>query len=332
MYKVYINALLNILTNHAYEIFINRLRVSADDISLLTTQQSFLAVLMHKCYCYSLKWRYEFNNSKSGVVETKAVHYQSMKTHEWILGRDTVDELYEYKNLGVLKNCIDSVLKSYIGSFSSNVDDSIEKTCNKAGMIFSCHLDRRKVNPLIYVKFWRQACLPSLLFGAELFMLTPGLLLKLKSCQSWFLKHIFYVPTFTPGPILLKMSGLNSVASEISIKKLLFLGRLITEPNISPTVRNLFQCRAESYFDTNVTSAGVLLGISEALVKYDLFHHFESWYNSSIFPSYENWKIIVSDRIQVSENDAWLHSGTIIQTCILFEPVLEICLLQIFGP
>ena len=135
---------------------------------------------MHTCYCYSLKWRYEFNNSKSGVVtfdETKAVHYQSMKTREWILGGDTVDELYEYKNFGVLEN--------YIGSFSSNVDDNIEKTRNKAGMIFSSHLNRRKVNPLIYVKFWRQACLPSLLFGAELFTFTPGLLLKLERCQSY---------------------------------------------------------------------------------------------------------------------------------------------------
>ena len=55
-----------------------------------------------------------------------------------------------------------------------------------------------------------------------------------------FLKHIFYVPSLTPGPILLKMSGLNSVASEIAIKKLLLLGRLITEPNMAPTVRNLF--------------------------------------------------------------------------------------------
>ena len=65
------------------------------------------------------------------------------------------------------------------------------------------------------------------------------------------------------------MSGLNSVASKIAIKKLLLLGRLITEPNMAPTVRNLFQCRVESYFDTNVTSAGVLLSISEVLVKYD---------------------------------------------------------------
>ena len=134
MYKAYINALLNSLTNHAYGISINGLRIPspsfADDISLLTTLQSFLAPLIHTCYCHCLKWRYKFNNSKSGVVtcdETKTVHYQSMKTREWIRGGNTVDELYEYKTLGALK--------IYIGSFSLNVDDNIEKTRNKAGMI-----------------------------------------------------------------------------------------------------------------------------------------------------------------------------------------------------
>ena len=206
MYKVYINDLLNTLTIHAYPIFINGLRVSspsfADHNCLFITQKSFLAVLMHICYCYSLKWRYEFNNSKSGVVtfgETKAVHYRSMKLREWILGGDTVDKLYEYKNLGVLKN--------YIGSFSSNIDNNIEKTRNKPVMIFSSLLDRRKVHPFIYVKFWRQACLPSLLLRAELFTLTPGLLLKLERCRSWFLKHIFYVPSFTPGLSYLRCWG-----------------------------------------------------------------------------------------------------------------------------
>ena len=34
-----------------------------------------------------------------------------------------MEELYEYKNLGVLKN--------YVGSFSSNIDDNIDKTRKK---------------------------------------------------------------------------------------------------------------------------------------------------------------------------------------------------------
>ena len=161
------------------------------------------------------------------------------------------------------------ILKNYIGSFSSNVDDNIEKTCNKAGMIFSSHLDRRKVNPLIYVKF---ACLPSLLFGTELFTFTPGLLMKLERYQSWFLRHIFHVPTFAPSLLLLKMSGLGSVAFEIASRKLLFLRRLISEP----AVRNLSESRIKSCFNANVISVGVMLSISEVLVKYNLFHYFES--------------------------------------------------------
>ena len=95
-----------------------------------------------------------------------------------------------------------------------------KKTGNKFGLIFASSFDRRKVNPLVYVK---QACLPSLLFGAEVWTLTPTFLLKLERCQYWFLKHIFYVPEFAPGPLLLKLSGLNSIESEVATKKLLYL-------------------------------------------------------------------------------------------------------------
>ena len=152
MYKVYINSVLNELTNHCYAISINQLSLPspsfADKIALLGLYPTFLTSLMGMCYKYSTKWRYEFNHTKSGFVaygETKPVHFEEMKECEWILGDGTVDELYEYKNLGVLKN--------YIGSFSSDVEDNIDKTRKKAGMIFSSDFDRCKVNPFIYIKF-----------------------------------------------------------------------------------------------------------------------------------------------------------------------------------
>ena len=128
---------------------------------------------MNKCHNYSKTWGYEFNHSKSGVVifgESKPLHCKSMKEREWALGVDTVEGLYGYKNLGVLKN--------YCGSFASSISDNIDKTRKKAGTIFSSNVYHRKTNPLICVKFWRQVCLPSLLFGAELFTLTFSLLLE----------------------------------------------------------------------------------------------------------------------------------------------------------
>ena len=71
-------------------------------------------------------------------------------------------------------------------------------------MIFTCNFDRRKTKPLICIKFWREACLPSLLFGAELFSLNTtqlnqlgaelfslntAQLNQLERCQQWFLKR-----------------------------------------------------------------------------------------------------------------------------------------------
>ena len=103
MYKVYINSLLNELTNHCYAISIHRLSLhspsSADDIALLALYPTFLTSLMGMCYKYSTKWRYEFNHTKSGVVtysEINFAHFEEIKEHGWISGDGTVDELYEY--------------------------------------------------------------------------------------------------------------------------------------------------------------------------------------------------------------------------------------------
>ena len=96
---------------------------------------------MSICYKYDIKWRYEFNLSKSGIVtlgESKPQHFESMKNRLWLLGDTIVDELYEYKNLGVLKN--------YVGSFSSNVEDNIDKTHKKVGLSFASNFDCRKLN------------------------------------------------------------------------------------------------------------------------------------------------------------------------------------------
>ena len=128
---MYVNGLLTVLSNHCYAILINGLRVPspsfADDISLLTLHPSFLMTFMNIFNRYGIKWRYDFNRSKGGVVtfgETKPYRFESLKNCEWLLGDTKVEELYEYKNLGVLKN--------YFGSFSSNIDDNIDKTREKS--------------------------------------------------------------------------------------------------------------------------------------------------------------------------------------------------------
>ena len=78
IHKVFINSLLVKLTQHSFAISINMLSIPslsfADDISLLGTYPTFLSIFMHLCNEYSINGKYEFHNSKSGIVtigETK---------------------------------------------------------------------------------------------------------------------------------------------------------------------------------------------------------------------------------------------------------------------
>ena len=59
----------------------------------------------------------------------------------------------------------------------------------------------------------------------------------------------FLAPKFAPRVLLLKLFNLNSVEAEADIRKLLFLGRLITQADMVETVKSLFLIRVEDYFD-----------------------------------------------------------------------------------
>ena len=100
MYKVYINGLLNELSNHCCAIFVDRLSLSspslADDILLITLHPSFLQSFMSECFRYSLQWKYEFIHTEGGIVpfgESKPLHLAAMQSRKWVLGDDIVDEL-----------------------------------------------------------------------------------------------------------------------------------------------------------------------------------------------------------------------------------------------
>ena len=152
---------------------------------------------------------------------------------------------------------------------------------------------------------WHQARLLTLLYGTELFTLTPTLLTKFERCQQWFLKNVFYVPKFAPCQLLLKLSGLWSIDSEIGLRKLLFLDRLLTGDKMAPVVSNLFQIRSQSCFDANIVTLGVLPIICEALHKYGLFSYFDSRFPDSVFPKYSQWKSIVKTKIREFEVNSW---------------------------
>ena len=86
-------------------------------------------------------------------------------------------------------------------------------------------------------------------------------------------------------PLLLKLSDLNPIESEEATKKVLLLGRLIIESRMVSLIKSLLDSRTKTFFDSDISSLNVLPSIAQSPKKFDLFYHFETWYNNSIFPS-----------------------------------------------
>ena len=158
---------------------------------------------------------------------------------------DVVKERNEYKNLGVTKN--------YAHSCSRDIDEAIKKARRKGGMILSMEFDRKKVNPLIYIKLWKQTCLPSLVFGSELWSLTKTDVVCLERCQNWFVRKVFN----SSHLLLLKISGLISVENEIAKRKLFFFARVALSTS-DTVLGKLFQARVRSFLSIQNNSFGFI--------------------------------------------------------------------------
>ena len=99
LYKVFFSRLLLIISNDPFSLSIKNIPVGcptfADDLTLLALFPSFLQHLMSIVCDFSIKWRYEFNHTKSGVVvfgESTIQHAKSMMSRKFNLGLDVVKE------------------------------------------------------------------------------------------------------------------------------------------------------------------------------------------------------------------------------------------------
>ena len=84
---------------------------------------------------------------------------------------------------------------------------------------------------------------------------------------------------------------------------------MIIENKLTPTVRNLFHYRVDSFFDESISSLGILPSICEALHRNKLFDYFESLFHDSTFPIYSSRKTIVKNKINKHGDNAWNEYG-----------------------
>ena len=177
-------------------------------------------------------------------------------------------------------------------------------------MLFFADFYRRRINPMVYIKFWKQACIPALLFGAELWTVTKSGIEKFERCQRWFLKKPFHLPDFVDSLLLNVISGLPTIGSLLQQKKLYFLGRILTLPNVPKVVLHILKLRLNMLnVDSDSKSTGFLGEILHSLETYNLIPYLHLWQEVSIFPSYRKCEQIVNSRIFKHERTYFLTAS-----------------------
>ena len=143
------------------------------------------------------------------------------------------------------------------------------------------------MNPMVYITFWRQACILALLFGTELWTVTKLGLKKLERCQGWFLKKLFHLPDIVNSLLLNVTSGHPTIGSLLHQKKLYFLDRILTLPKAPKVVPDILKLRLNMLnVDSDSKSNGFLGEILHSLETYNLVPYLHLWQRVSICPSY----------------------------------------------
>ena len=137
-------------------------------------------------------------------------------------------------------------------------------------MLFSADFDRRRMNPMVYITFWRQPCIPALLFGAELWTVTKSGLEKLERCQRWFLKKLFHLPDFVDSLLLNVISGLPTIALCCIRKGYIFSAEILTLPKVPKVMIDILKLRLNMLnVDSDSKSTGFLGAILHPLESYN---------------------------------------------------------------
>ncbi len=142
----------------------------ADDLALVADNALSLQTMINTVYEYSCDWRYKINPSKSSILvigESVVSRAKNRELRHWSLGNLKINEAEEAHHLGILKSASPSSTMPRTNQRASR-GRSAFFALNAVGARFG------NLHPHTILKLYRTLCLPTLLFGSELWMLNKN--------------------------------------------------------------------------------------------------------------------------------------------------------------
>ena len=306
LYEVFINDLLIELRDSRHGIQMFDIDITcptfADDIASETISKTSMNALLNIVYKHSITWRYSFSYDKCNAMITGPDECPNRKIK---LGNEVIECKKQVKHVGIII-CKDN--KDMI-----NVID--EKVSLARKYIFSARglgSYMVPVSPRIMSKLYWSVAVPKFTYGLELCVLNDNCINTLEEAHRKFSKIIQMLPISSPNPSHIALLGWLSMSSYISMKKVLFMWRILSLPcdNIyRRIVQKLISCIRD---DDIIPYVSPIYDIYRYVCSYGLQIHLKNILEREEIINYTVWKRSIKTIVWSYEFEKWKA------TCMLY--------------
>ncbi len=189
--------------------------VFADDLTLIALCRLTLTNLVGTANRYSKRWNFEYNLLKSLFLAW------GRNKKPLRMGNGEMQAVTQSTHVGVP---LCTTKKAELEAVTSRINETrrLSLFLNSLGS-----MRKQGVNPVTTSKLYHAVCIPKLLYGLEVWDLSPECLNKLESFHEEVGRRIQWLPDNTSSPACHATLGWFSVEGLIDIMRLMFLWKLV---------------------------------------------------------------------------------------------------------
>ena len=227
-------------------------------------------------FAYAYKWLFLIHAEKSCVL-TFSCKKRAEAAYPFHIGNAQLREESTTNHLGILQ---DTSLKSV-----KRTRASIQKGRNAFHAMIGYGVKPLGMNPITAISLYRKIILTSVLYGCEIWNnLSTTEINKIDKFQRYIVKRVQGLPVRTRTDMCESMLGLHPLSSEITIRKLLFLHKIISLPSDS-ICQMIFLRKLYLYLSGSTITMGFIPDICHLLCEYNLQYILSGSWDIARLPS-----------------------------------------------
>ncbi|MES9904479.1 MAG: reverse transcriptase domain-containing protein [Sedimenticola sp.] len=291
LYKVYINELLDRLSNTGIGATIGNITVPAptcaDDVTLISSDPNELQRLINITKDYSFMEGYQLQEVKSVILRVKTSKREYNDNESWTLGDKHMPIVDSTTHMGILRTTKSQEHHA--------VEDNIQKAKRTLYSLMGSGLHGENgLDPETSTSLIQTYVLPVLTYGLEVIIPTGKSLTMLEVQFKKIIKHVLSMSTHTADPAVYMLSGFLPIEACIHKKILSLFGNITRSPNTS-----IEKQLAERQLEVkSMNSNSWFIAVKKILLKYDLQSPDEL---IQMPPKKQEWKRIINKAV----NEKW---------------------------